>query len=623
MYCSTRPLRSAAHFLKTSWKSNHVSFRALISCNHKDYEDDSIQPSLQNVSQNQNLSDNVDIQFLVQLLRNGSPPTPHILSKTISACAKSGLLDLGMQVHSAIVKLGFSLNPYISSALVDMYGKCWSMSNAQKVFDEMQCPNVVTWNSLVTGYLHAGCSLMAITWFLEMLKQGIEPTPFSLSGVLVGCSQLQAGKLGTQLHGVSLKLRFSSNVVVGTGLIDMYSKCCNLEDSRRVFDIMSDKNVFTWTSMITGYARNQQPHEAMVLMREMLHLDLKPNYMTYNSLLSSLSCPHHFDQCKQIHCRVIAQGFESNKYIAATLVTAYSECCSSLEDYRKVCSNITISDQISWNAVIAGFSNLGIGEEALECFIQMRRENIDVDFFTFTSMFRAIGIGSALEEGKQIHGLVYKTGYGLNLFVQNGLVSMYARCGAISDSKKVFSTMNEHDLISWNSLLSGCAYHGCGEEVIDLFEQMRRTSVKPDDTSFLAVLTACSHVGLLDKGLEYFNLMRNRLFEPPKLEHYTTVVDLFGRAGNLHEAEAFIENIPIEPGISIYKALLSACLVHGNKDIAIRTAKKLLELYPHDSATYIMLSNVLGRDGYWDDAAGIRRLMSNRGVKKNPGFSWM
>ncbi|XP_022944325.1 pentatricopeptide repeat-containing protein At1g11290, chloroplastic-like [Cucurbita moschata] len=623
MYCSTRPLRSAAHFLKASWKSNHVSFRALISCSHKDYEDDFIQPSLQNVSQNQNLSENVDIQFLVQLLRNGSPPTPHILSKTISACAKSGLLDLGIQVHSAIVKLGFSLNPYISSALVDMYGKCWSMSNAQKVFDEMQCPNVVTWNSLVTGYLQAGCPLMAITWFLEMLKQGIEPTPFSLSGVLVGCSQLQAGKLGTQLHGVSLKLRFSSNVVVGTGLIDMYSKCCNLEDSRRVFDIMSDKNVFTWTSMITGYARNQQPHEAMVLMREMLHLDLKPNYMTYNSLLSSFSCPHHFDQCKQIHCRVIAQGFESHNYIAATLVTAYSECCSSLEDYRKVCSNITISDQISWNAVLAGFSNLGIGEEALECFIQMRRENVDVDFFTFTSIFRAIGIGSALEEGKQIHGLVYKTGYGLNLFVQNGLVSMYARCGAIRDSKKVFSRMNEHDLISWNSLLSGCAYHGCGEEVIDLFEQMRRTSVKPDDTSFLAVLTACSHVGLLDKGLEYFNLMRNRLLEPPKLEHYATVVDLFGRAGNLHEAEAFIENIPIEPGISIYKALLSACLVHGNKDIAIRTAKKLLELYPHDSATYIMLSNVLGRDGYWDDAAGIRRLMSNRGVKKNPGFSWM
>ncbi|XP_022986802.1 pentatricopeptide repeat-containing protein At1g11290, chloroplastic-like [Cucurbita maxima] len=623
MYCSTRPLQSAAHFLKASWKSNHVSFRALISCNYKDYEDDSIQPSLQNISQKQNLSDNVDIQFLVQLLRNGSPPTPHILSQTISACTKSGLLDLGIQVHSAIVKLGFSLNPYISSALVDMYGKCWSMSNAQKVFDEMQCPNVVTWNSLVTGYLQAGCPLMAITLFLEMLKQGIEPTPFSLSGVLVGCSQLQAGKLGTQLHGVSLKLRFSSNVVVGTGLIDMYSKCCNLEDSRRVFDIMSDKNVFTWTSMITGYARNQQPHEAMVLMREMLHLDLKPNYMTYNSLLSSFSCPHHFDQCKQIHCRVIVQGFESNNYIAATLVTAYSECCSSLEDYRKVCSIVTISDQISWNAVIAGFSNLGIGEEALESFIQMRRENIDVDFFTFTSIFRAIGIGSALEEGRQIHGLVYKTGYGLNLFVQNGLVSMYARCGAISDSKKVFSRMNKHDLISWNSLLSGCAYHGCGEEVIDMFEQMRRTSVKPDDTSFLAVLTACSHVGLLDKGLEYFNLMRNRLLEPPKLEHYATVVDLFGRAGNLHEAEAFIENIPIEPGISIYKALLSACLVHGNKDIAIRTAKKLLELYPHDSATYIMLSNVLGRDGYWDDAARIRRLMSNRGVKKNPGFSWM
>ncbi|XP_038902306.1 pentatricopeptide repeat-containing protein At1g11290, chloroplastic-like [Benincasa hispida] len=618
MYYSIRPLHSALHLLKPSSILNH---RALISCNYTDPEDDSIKPSLQTQNSSHNI---LKIQFLIQLLRNGSPPTPHILSKTISDCTKSSLLDLGIQVHSAIVKLGFSLNPYISSALVDMYGKCWSISNAHKVFDEMNCPNVVTWNSLVSGYLQAGYPLMAVTLFLEMLKKGIEPTPFSLSGVLVGCSQLQAGKLGSQLHGLSLKLRFLSNVVVGTGLIDMYSKCCNLEDSRRVFDIMSNKNVFTWTSMISGYARNQLPHEAMVLIREMLHLDLKPNDMTYNSLLSSFSRPHHFDQCKQIHCRIIAEGFESNNYIASTLVTAYSVCCSSLEDYRKVCSNIRISDQISWNAVIAGFSNLGISEEALECFIQMRQENIDVDFFTFTSIFRAIGITSALEEGKQIHGLVYKTGYALNLFVQNGLVSMYARCGAIGDSKKVFSKMNEHDLISWNSLLSGCAYHGCGEEAIDLFEQMRRTSVKPDNTSFLAVLTACSHVGLLDKGLEYFKLMRNsELLEPPTLEHYATVVDLFGRAGKLQEAEAFIESILIEPGTSIYKALLSACLIHGNKDIAIRTAKKLLELYPRDPATYIMLSNVLGRDGYWDDAARIRRLMFNRGVKKDPGFSWI
>uniref|UniRef100_A0A0A0KFD3 Pentatricopeptide repeat-containing protein n=1 Tax=Cucumis sativus TaxID=3659 RepID=A0A0A0KFD3_CUCSA len=616
MYCFIRPFHSAVHLLKPSsiLNSNH---RPLISCHYTHSEDVSIKPLLQTHNV-------VDIQFLVQLLRHGSPPTPPILTKTISICTKSTLLDFGIQVHSTIIKLGFSLNPYIFTALVDMYGKCWSISDAHKVFDEMSCPSVVTWNSLVTGYLQAGYPLMAVSLFLEMLKKGIEPTPFSLSGGLVGCSQLQKGDLGSQLHAMSLKLRFSSNVVVGTGLIDMYSKCCNLQDSRRVFDIMLNKNVFTWTSMISGYARNQLPHEAMILMREMLHLNLKPNGMTYNSLLSSFSCPRHFDKCKQIHCRIITEGYESNNYIAVTLVTAYSECCGSLEDYRKVCSNIRMSDQISWNAVIAGFTNLGIGEEALECFIQMRREKFDVDFFTFTSIFKAIGMTSALEEGKQIHGLVYKTGYTLNLSVQNGLVSMYARSGAIRDSKMVFSMMNEHDLISWNSLLSGCAYHGCGEEAIDLFEKMRRTCIKPDNTSFLAVLTACSHVGLLDKGLEYFKLMRNsELVEPPKLEHYATLVDLFGRAGKLYEAEAFIESIPIEPGISIYKALLSACLIHGNKDIAIRTAKKLLELYPYDPATYIMLSNALGRDGYWDDAASIRRLMSNRGVKKEPGFSWM
>ncbi|KAF3947086.1 hypothetical protein CMV_026734 [Castanea mollissima] len=404
----------------------------------------------------------------------------------------------------------------IHGALVDMYGKCGEISSAQKMFDEMPQRNVVTWNSLVSGYLHVRCPGIAVDLFLEMLRVGIAPTPFSVSAVLVGCSQLEAERLGTQ------------------------------------------------------------------------------------------------------------DGLESIAYIVVTLAIAYSECGGSLEEFRKICLSVTKWDQISWNAVIAGFSNLGYGEESLKCFFEMRLAGVDVDFFTFTSILKAVGIISALEEGKQVHALVFKSGHAANLYVQNGLVSMYARCGAIDDSKRVFISMDRHDVISWNALLSGCAYHGYGRETVQLFEQMRRTHIKPDNTTFLAVLTACSHAGLQDKGLEYFNLMRNDFFlEPPQMEHYATIVDLFGRAGNLHEAEAFINSMPIEPGLTVYKAILSACQVHGNKEIALRSVKKILELCPNDPATYVLLSNVLETGGYWDDASKVRKLMCDSGVRKTPGYSWI
>ena len=208
--------------------------------------------------------------------------------------------------------------------------------------------------------------------------------------------------------------------------------------------------------------------------------------------------------------------------------------------------------------------------------------------------------------------------------VQNGLVFMYARCGNIHDSEKVFSSMDRHDVISWNSLLSGYAHHGHGMEVVELFEKMRSTGIKPNDTTFLAVLTACSHVGMLDKGLQYFeSMVYDETLAPPRMEHYAIIVDLLGRFGYLHEAESFIDNMPIEPGASTYKTLLSACQVHGNKEIALRSAEKLLKRHPNDPATYILLSNVLYEGGCWADVAGVRKLMSDRGLSKKPGYSWI
>ncbi|KAJ4725748.1 putative Pentatricopeptide repeat-containing protein [Melia azedarach] len=536
---------------------------------------------------NGNPSNAVGLSLIAELRRQiGSMQIPYLLNKIISFCAKSAAHDLGIQVHSLVTKMGFTSNPYICTALVDMYGKFGEMFSSQKPFDGMPKKKVVTWNSLISAYLHVRCPEIAVGLFIKMLKEGLEPTAFSVSAILVGCSQLEDEGIGAQVHSLSLKLGLCHNVVVETGLIDMYSKCCNVEDSKCVFDQMQEKNVITWTSMVTGYAQNEQPDEAMILFKEMLRLGLRSNKVAYNSLLSSFSSMKYLDCCKQIHCRVIREGFLSNVYMLVTLATVYSKCDCGLEDFQKAGNNI--------------------------------------DYFTLTSMVGAIGVVSGLIEGKQMHAIISKTGYSSNVFVQNRLIFMYARCGAISDSKKVFSSMGEHDLISWNSLLSGCAHHGYGKEVVELFERMRRTGIKPDGITFLAVLSACSHAGFIDKGLEYFYLMNNDAsLEAPRVEHYAAVVDLFGRAGYLKEAESFVNRMPMDPGTSVYKALLSACQVHGNREIAMRSAKRVLELWPNDPATYVLLSNVLKAAGCWDDAVGIHTLMFDRGMRKKPGYSWV
>lgn len=223
-----------------------------------------------------------------------------------------------------------------------------------------------------------------------------------------------------------------------------------------------------------------------------------------------------------------------------------------------------------------------------------------------------------------MHALIFKIGYDSNVFVQNRLVFMYAICGAINDANKVFSSMDERDLVSWNSLLLGCAHHGYSREAVQLFEQMQKTEIKPDGTTFLVVLSACCHAGFIDKGLQYFYLMRNDAsLEPPRAEHYTAIVGLLGRAGFLNEAESFINSMSIDPGPSVYKALLSACQVHGNREIAVRSAKRVLDLWPNDPAIYVLLSNVSKAAGCWDDAGDIRTLMYNRGIRKKPGYSWV
>ncbi|XP_031112196.1 putative pentatricopeptide repeat-containing protein At1g56570 [Ipomoea triloba] len=567
---------------------NHCLYRAITTHNYLSQYPENYLASCSCKSQsftvNGQEGDIIDLDVLPRLQKHGFFINTFLLNKVVSTCAKTASLSAGFQIHSQIIRLGFGSNVHVNTSLVDMYGKFGTVSLAQKLFDEMPEKNAVTWNALISGYVDASCSEIALGVFVNMLREGVDPTPFSVSTVLVGYMQLEAFELGAQLHALSVKAGFNSQVAVGTGLIDIYSRCLNIEASRRVFDEMPHKNVTTWTSMVTGYAWNQCKFDAMILVKSMLFIGIKPNCKTYTSLLSSFCCPHDLVHCKQIH---------------------------SL-------------NQLTWNVAISGFSNLGAVDKALINFGKMRQAGFAGDCFTFTSILKAVGVVSGLEEGQQTHCLSLKTGCDSRVHVQNGLLSMYSRCGKLEDAERIFSAMGRRDLISWNSLLTCYAYHGSGREVITLFEQMKSSGIRPDSTTFLVVISACRHAGLIYEGLEFFDMMITEdSLPPPKVEHYACIVDLYCRAGLLHEAEGFIKQMPMEPDPSVLKALLSACRVHDNKEITLRCARKLVELCPNDVATYVLLGNVLATGGNWNDAELVRKDSCDRGMKKHPGCSWI
>lgn len=401
----------------------------------------------------------------------------------------------------------------------------------------------------------------------------------------------------------------------------MYAKCGSLDEARKVFDEMASRDMVTWTSLITGYAQNDSPCEAIVLFPEMLRSGLQPNQFTFSSLLKAAGAVPSERDGKQVHGLVIRYGFRMNVYVGSSLVDMYARC-GLMKEARVVFDSLISKNEVSWNALIAGHAREREGEGAISLFIEMQRENFRATPFTYSSIFSACACTGTHEQGKWVHTHMLKSGQELVSYVGNSLLDMYAKSGNIEDAIKIFNRLIKRDVVSWNSILTAYAQHGLGKETVERFEQMLRVGIEPNAVTFLSVLAACSHAGLIDLGKKYFELMKRYKVEPD-ISHFVTVIDLFGRAGQLDYAKAFIEDLPIEPTAAIWGALLGACRMYKNIELGAYAAENIFKLDPHDSGPYIILYNMYASAGRFNDAAKVKRLMRESGVKKEPACSWV
>eukprot|EP01018_Ginkgo_biloba_P026101 Gb_02613 [translate_table: standard] len=494
------------------------------------------------------------------------------------------------------------------------YSQNKRLENARQMFDRMPERDVVSWNAMIAGYVEHGKIDDAQQLFDIMPERNV----ISWTTMMTGYAQ--NGRI-EDAYLLFYKMP-ERDVVAWNAMIAGCIQNGRIEDARSLFDQMSKRNVISWTTIIAGYAQYGNGEEALKLFSRMQLSGFKPNQPTFTSVLSACATLAASEQGKQVHAHSIKTGIELDIFVASALVTVYAKC-GSINNARRLFDKMPEQNVVSWTAMITGYAQNGHSEDALQLFSEMQLAEMKPNQSTFTSVLSACASLETLKQGKEIHGLIIKMGFDLDMFVGNALTTMYAKCGNISDAYTVFEKMPDHNVVSWNAIIAGYAQHGFGKEALQCFEQMLQAGVMPDPITFVGVLSACSHAGLVDEGWHYFDTMNRNFSITPREEHYACMVDLLGRSGRLGEAEEFINKMPFEPTVVVWKALLGACRIHVNMELGKRAAEHIFELEPQNAAGYVLLSNIYAASGRWNDVAKVRLLMKNRGVKKKPGCSWI
>lgn len=564
------------------------------------------------------------LKLLVEMRHCNFLPSSHTFSGIFAALSILQDSFLGKQAHVLVVKAADNSDVFVNSSLLNMYCKLGLLEDARKLFDEMPEKNSVSWATMISGFASQRLAKQACEVFKLLFEGGpVEDlNEFVFTSVLSAFALPEFIHIGKQIHSLSVKFNLFSIVSVGNAVVTMYAKCGSLDDAVRAFEYSTDKNSITWSAMITGYAQSSDGDKALTLFTEMHFYGIKPSEYTLVGVLNACSDIEAACQGRQVHGYLLKLGYDSQMYITTALVDMYAKC-GNIEDAQKGFEYLQEPDIVLWTSMIGGYVQNGDNESAMGLYCEMQMEGIVPNELTMSSMLKACSSLAALEQGKQIHAQTVKYGFSLEVPIGSALATMYAKCGNLEDGNIVFRRMPTRDVVSWNAMISGLSQNGRGVEALKLFEEMRTEGTKPDFVTFVNVLSACSHMGLVEEGWGYFRMMLDEYGMAPRVDHYACMVDILGRAGRLNEAREFIESATIDHGLSLWRILLSASRNHRNYELGAYAGEKLMELGSEESSTYVLLSSIYSALGRLNDVERVRKMMSFRGVSKEPGCSWI
>ncbi|KAK9145694.1 hypothetical protein Sjap_005597 [Stephania japonica] len=539
----------------------------------------------------QNGFDREALEVFYKMQESGIKPNARTLASLLPACARLQALRLGKQIHGYITRHGFMSNPFVVNGLVDVYRRCSDMKSALKMFERFSARNSVSYNTMIVGYSENGEVNKAKEFFDQM-------------------------------------------EFVGVG-----------------------RDSISWNAMISGYVENELFNEALEMFRDLMFQgDTEADSYTLGSAVTACANLSDLNLGKEIHSYAIVNGLHSNPFVGGSLVELYCKC-KELDAAQKAFNEVIDKDTATWNALISGYARcdrmedihkplvkmkeyglepsiytwngiiagcveIGKYELALQKFSELTTSDLMPDIYTVCTTIAACSRLAAVRQGKQIHAHSVRLGYDRETQAGSSLVDMYAKCGSINLAWRAFKRISQPNLVSWNAMVSGYAMHGHGREGISIFQKMLVEGIKPDVVTFVSLLSSCVHSGLVDFGLECFDLMKLYDIEPT-IKHYTCVVDLLSRAGRLREAYEIVERMEVQPDPALWGALLGGCVIHRNFELGKIAAQKLMELEPDNTGNYILYANLSASTGRWEDLATTRQLIKDEGMHKSPGCSWI
>ncbi|MBA0581426.1 hypothetical protein Gorai_023604 [Gossypium raimondii] len=600
------------------------------------------------------------IELFMKMRTEGIEPNEFTFVAILSACIRVLESELGFQIHGLVVKMGFLDSTFVANALMGFYWKfTGNLRLVFKVFDEMPQRDVASWNTVISCLVKEGMYEKAFELFRVM--QGIgcfRADFFTISSILSACEGSNAFMKGKEVHAHAIRIGLEGNLSVNNVLIGLYTQFGRVRDVAVLFESMPIRDVITWTQMITaymefglvdlamkvfnemlekncisynalmaGFCKNGEGLKAVKLFIEMVEEGLELTDFSLSSVINACALVMDVKASEQIQGFCLKFGFGSNVCVEAALLDMCIRC-GRMADAEKMFRiwPVEHDNSVVCTSMLCGYARNGQPDEAILFFLRCRLEGtMDLDEVTLTSILGACGTLGFEKMGEQIHCYALKTGFVADLGVLNSIISMYAKCGNMNDAIKVFDIMPVRDVVSWNALIAGHILHRQGDEALAVWSAMEEAGIRPDTITLFLVLSAYRHTNLdlVDDCRKLFLSMRTDYDIEPTSQHHASFVSVLGQWGLLEEAEETIENMPVEPKASVWRALLDSCRIRLNTTIGKRVAKRILAMKPQDPSTYILVSNLYSASGRWHCSETVREDMREKGFRKNPARSWI
>lgn len=596
------------------------------------------------------------------MLKGPTEPNCITIATILPVCAsldKNVAYRHGKEIHCYVVQhTELVANVFVCNSLVSFYLRFGKMEKAEYLFQRMKSRDLVSWNAIIAGYASNGDWLKAVELFCRLLSlDGIGLDSVTIVSILPACANLRNLQVGKSIHGYIFRRPvLHEDTAVGNAMINFYAKCNNAVAASRIFSMMPKRDLISWNSMLDAFGECGRESTFLNLLVKMFEEGIRPDPITILTVVRFCVSVSMVEKVKEIHGYSIRAGYlvgDIEPTIGNAILDAYAKCgvmehackifqtlskiknlvtfnslisgyvyCGSHDDAHMIFNKMSERDLTTWNLMVRVYAENDCPDQALHLFHELQAQGMRPDAMTIMSLIPVCALMASVSLLRQCHGYVVRACFD-DVRLNGAILDVYAKCGAIDSAYMIYQSNFYKDLVMFTAMIGGFAMHGMGKEALEIFSRMLEIGLKPDHVILTALLSACSHAGLVSEGLRIFHSIEEVHGMKPTMEQYACVVDLLARGGRIDDAFAFVQSMPINANANILGTLLGACRRHHKVELGRIVADHLFKVEADNIGNYVVMSNLYAAEARWDGVAEVRKLMRTRDLKKPAGCSWI